>query len=722
MSALPSTLQPNRDEASQFLTLLDESAERFCFRVFDDNEERKDPALAGKFEGTLDEVWPALLCKQASGCGVYVVANAGAQTNDTIYKVRAVFADTDGAPLEPILACGLEPHIIVESSPGKWHVYWLVDDLPTAAFRDVQRTIAVRFGTDKSVNDLARVMRLPGLYHLKGEPALVRIIHQSGALPYPAATILAHFAPAADTPAASTAAAPLGATVETDRHADVLKLTLLLAKSVRSGAMTRDEAFALMRQRRDAGRWSRHVPDEEIARALDGALGKGGAVDTLDSTPPPHGQLRDTVRSALAPLTPADIEAARQPHPHAFMDPAAERGLFPEGEVSVIGAPGREGKTTLMMAIATHYALGRSLGNMLPAEVRAVLVYSAEDDRAQYARKAGAQWAKLAEPDQERLLANLIVPDLHSAEMAAWREIVRVEHRQPVRGVIVETLIEETLALQSRECPPGLAIFETASTLSDAEEDNPGHKALIAALKHFAKRTGLAVVLVHHTSQNGSTKLPELDISEADIRGGTALVNNARQTHLVVNLGSAVEPFSETDARTLLRGLVAPGETDRITALICLSSSKSADPTPLFFRWDSVPPYGPRMVEVTPPHGVAGKAWRGVRGLIQGARADARTDKKAEQGRLHAAACVESVRRLTAAGKQATAAAVSADCGRSPTWAKPYLAMAVELGDLTVTPEKVPRSVRLADVYRIPADVPKPWQNDSTVPWGQSVE
>src|SRR5690606_31456417 len=108
-------------EAERFLTLLDETAESFCFRVFDDNENRKDPKLAGKIEGSLSEAWPRLMAAQAAGCGVYVVANAGQQKNESIYRVRAVFADFDGSPMPERF--DLEPHIIVQSSPGKWHVY-----------------------------------------------------------------------------------------------------------------------------------------------------------------------------------------------------------------------------------------------------------------------------------------------------------------------------------------------------------------------------------------------------------------------------------------------------------------------------------------------------------------------------------------------------------------------------------------------------------------------
>lgn len=719
---LPATLTHNMAEAGHFLSLLDETAETFCFRVFDDNEKRKDARLAGKFEGSLEQVWPQLLASQSRGCGVYVVANAGEQTNDTIYKVRAVFADTDGAPLDPILSCGLEPHIVVESSPGKWHVYWLVDGLPLAAFRDVQRSIAAQFGTDKSVNDLARVMRLPGMFHQKGAPFLARIIHESGALPYTAETILQHFPTAA--PAASTThgAQPLGPgiVIDTDRHADVIKCTLLLAQSVHSGAMTRREAFDTMCARRDAGRYSRHVPDEEIQRALDGALSKRELSPQAPEAAPPT--LLAELEAACVPFSLEELAASAIPHPHAFMSADGRRGLFPEGEVSIVAAPGREGKTSGVIALVKHYALGTPLADMCPAEVRSALIYSAEDDRSQYARKLEAQRLYLPPDDGERLRNNVLVPELHGANLAAYREIVKVTNRQLERGAIVEPLIQHINALKSRECPVGLVVFETASTISDAEEDNAGLRFLVGTLKHIAKMTGVAVVLTHHTNQESGDALANLELHEKAIRGGTALVNNARQTHLVVNLGSSSDPFADGDARTLLRRLVAPGETERVTAMVCLSSSKSADPAPLFMRWSDTEHHGPRLLAIQPPKEVAGKSWLSVRKMLSGAREAAKADKKAEVGNANMRQVVEAVCALAEAGEQPTTSKISAKCGRNPGWAKPYLAMATELGEIVRSTEQVPRARGYVDVYRPPVDAPKPWEDGSSAekssaPW-----
>jgi hypothetical protein len=158
--------------AQGFLQLLAPATEKFCFRTFDDTKGRNDPALCSKFNGRLKDHVSALRSLNGKGSGVFVVVNEGGQTKNEITRIRAVFADTDGAPLEPLKV--LEPHIVVQSSPGNWHVYWFVDDdFPLDRFTLIQEAIAAKFSTDNKVKDLPRVMRLPGFYHGKGKPVRV---------------------------------------------------------------------------------------------------------------------------------------------------------------------------------------------------------------------------------------------------------------------------------------------------------------------------------------------------------------------------------------------------------------------------------------------------------------------------------------------------------------------------------------------------------------------
>jgi hypothetical protein len=197
MSAAPEQMfVPDLKQAERFLALLSDD-EAFTFQTFDDSKQKRK-LLARIMHGTLDDHRDTLLRLNAEGAGVFVTVNEtnlkGREAGD-IVEVRAVFADLDGAPIEPVCACTLQAHLIVESSPGKWHAHWLVHGLALKQFEAVQRAIAARFNSDAAVNDLPRVMRLPGFFHKKGEPFMTHIIQENATQPYSAEQILAEFPP-----------------------------------------------------------------------------------------------------------------------------------------------------------------------------------------------------------------------------------------------------------------------------------------------------------------------------------------------------------------------------------------------------------------------------------------------------------------------------------------------------------------------------------------------
>ena len=174
-------------EATRFLEKLD-SGNGFTFQTFDDGDEEKK-SLARVRHGSLEEHFPLLGQLNDRGAGIFVTVNEtdlkGRKT-DNIISVRAVFADLDGAPLEPVREFWLKPHIIIETSPNRWHAYWLTKELPLDEFTNIQKVIASRFRSDPAITDRSRVMRLPGFYHCKGEPFLVRIEHLTDLEPYKA--------------------------------------------------------------------------------------------------------------------------------------------------------------------------------------------------------------------------------------------------------------------------------------------------------------------------------------------------------------------------------------------------------------------------------------------------------------------------------------------------------------------------------------------------------
>ena len=171
------THTPDLDEAKRFLKELDPTAERFTFQTFDDDKDRKNGKLARVLHGTVDAHADTLSRLQAQGAGVFVTINETDLTGrkaENIKRVRACFVDLDGAPLQPVLDWE-PPHIVVDTSPGRFHAYWRVDGLELDEFTPMQKALIERFDADKNVKDLPRVMRLPGFWHQKGTPTKVKM-------------------------------------------------------------------------------------------------------------------------------------------------------------------------------------------------------------------------------------------------------------------------------------------------------------------------------------------------------------------------------------------------------------------------------------------------------------------------------------------------------------------------------------------------------------------
>lgn len=175
--------QPDICMAHQYLDIL--GSNDFTFQAFDDSP-RKSMSKAKVLHGTLEEHVDELTHLNNCGAGIFVMVNRGdgiihehnktCRTNVNVVKIRALFADADGTPIGPILEKCPPPHILVESSPDKWHIYWLTNDTKLDEFKPRQQAIANALGTDPSVNDLARVLRVPGFFHQKNEPFMSRLV------------------------------------------------------------------------------------------------------------------------------------------------------------------------------------------------------------------------------------------------------------------------------------------------------------------------------------------------------------------------------------------------------------------------------------------------------------------------------------------------------------------------------------------------------------------
>jgi Primase C terminal 2 (PriCT-2)/Family of unknown function (DUF5906)/RepB DNA-primase from phage plasmid len=189
----------NPDEARRFLTLLDPGAASFTFQTFDDNPDRKDGMLAHVIT-TNDLADPGLMQLYERGAGVYVTVSetdGRGRKSENITRFRAVWQEDDNGYDGEF---PLEPSIVVATSPGKLHRYWLVaDDWPAneqgrADHAAVIERMVADYGSDNGAKGPNRVLRVPGFLHRKATPHMVRITTATGRR-YSRAEIVAAFPP-----------------------------------------------------------------------------------------------------------------------------------------------------------------------------------------------------------------------------------------------------------------------------------------------------------------------------------------------------------------------------------------------------------------------------------------------------------------------------------------------------------------------------------------------
>ena len=184
---------PTWREARRFLKLITGQDDPLvCWQVFADKG--NDDTIAEHRYGRLSDEsvrkWLAL--KVRRGAGVFYVVNktdGRGRRGGNIVLALAVFVDLDGTPLPDKFP--IEPNAVVESSPGKHHVYWLIEPTPDLdSWTSLQAQLAAYYRGDKRMADRARVLRVPGFDHQKCEPFRVHVIKWPGAFDHEARSTL----------------------------------------------------------------------------------------------------------------------------------------------------------------------------------------------------------------------------------------------------------------------------------------------------------------------------------------------------------------------------------------------------------------------------------------------------------------------------------------------------------------------------------------------------
>jgi hypothetical protein len=197
---------PDLSEARRFLSLLDPDTENFTFQTFTERKDRPKPdPLAEVKHGRFDELASWLIKQNRAGAGIFVAVNetdGRGRRKENIVRIRALWQECDRGD-EPTLP--LEPHLTVETSPGRFHRYILVRGVPLHEFEGVQQRLVDDYGSDPSAKDRARVLRLPGFYHCKNptSPQMVRVAAESRDPPLPWTDVVTALPPVVRTKLAS---------------------------------------------------------------------------------------------------------------------------------------------------------------------------------------------------------------------------------------------------------------------------------------------------------------------------------------------------------------------------------------------------------------------------------------------------------------------------------------------------------------------------------------
>jgi hypothetical protein len=184
----PLTMQFDPQQALTFLQVLGKEPATARLRAFPHTKtdaERKKELRARKLAFRQHEIEEA----QALGFGIYVVINEGGDSKASIDHCIAYFAEFDdlshSEQWERVKGLGMpEPSIVVDTGGGSLHFYWVLNraEPNLARWQDDMRRLIAHLGSDRSINDPSRVMRLPGAiyYDQHQQPvAQSRIVHLS---------------------------------------------------------------------------------------------------------------------------------------------------------------------------------------------------------------------------------------------------------------------------------------------------------------------------------------------------------------------------------------------------------------------------------------------------------------------------------------------------------------------------------------------------------------
>jgi AAA domain/Primase C terminal 1 (PriCT-1) len=480
----------DREAPQTFLRYLDPDTSDFTFQTFTDSEQRRkaftiDPRTNKRFDplartlhGTLSQYWATLADLSRLGAGVFVTINRTTlhkpRTAENVTEIRAYFADFDE----------IQPDVI------KTNLH--VDDAPLAEFGRTQKQLSRLLGSDISVNDLSRVMRLPGFIHQKDSAkiSVTRIVHTRNGPNYAnvdfqlaLAEALARREGRRSLASAALSGLPKSPPDWSEGYAEGQRNNECArrAGSCLACGMTEEETLA------ECLRWNQKnnppLPDNEVIAAVASIARteerkKTGALAALT-----HGQL--AIPSSKFVF---DGDATIGP-PKMLV-----KKLLPASGIAFIGGQSGAGKTFVAIALGVALAAGTEFFNHKVPEPVGVAFIAAEGAGMFAARVAAAKLgAGVKQPLPFAWTGN--VPILQTPEgLTAFTNELQTLHQQMFQrfGVRLGAIFIDTVA----------ACF----SLKD-ENDNAQVSGVCRLMRQIGQSVGSVVIPIHHYGKDAGTGL-----------------------------------------------------------------------------------------------------------------------------------------------------------------------------------------------------------------------
>ena len=412
------------------------------------------------------------------------------------------------------------------------HIYWRCDEpiLNLDAWTGVQKAIAARLSTDRTVVNPSRIMRLPGTVNwptdkkaAKGripELATLRTEYEDDRDPVSFEQMLRAFGSvSASAPETGQGGIDTGhQSKSASDYADILRRARTdgekhggvrdLSASLAGAGVPRHMAEAIVRE-------ACPVWDAGVEKLIETAYAK-----FFSPQDEQFREITDAEREAIPPamFRPWVVkDLSRIPHPEfVYSD------FYARGYTSVTVAPPKVGKSMLGLAEAIDMATGRGFLTGAPREPLKVVYYNAEDDENVIDGRIAALLGAY-DIDQNEI-AGQIFPtsgvDRPDFFMVSGQEGVINE----ALFISIEKFIKETGA--------DALIFDPLQDLSRSPETNEVFRLLGQRLRRMASTMNVALGLIHHTRKLA----PGVAASIDDARGGSALRGTARFNRLLIGM------------------------------------------------------------------------------------------------------------------------------------------------------------------------------------------